>query len=154
MNCPCQSGVSYDLCCGHFISHQAVAENAQQLMRSRYTAYVLNKRDYLLHTWHPDYLPDDLQLDGDIKWLRLDIVEYSAQGHDATVEFEVLLLVEGSVEALHEKSQFVFEGGRWLYTNGEMMEPASRSWKPGRNTNCPCGSGLKFKRCCGKSNCS
>ena len=150
MNCPCHSGIKFELCCARFISHQAVAENAGQLMRSRYTAYVLNKLDYLIDSWHPDYRPADLQLDQSIKWLRLDIVQHSTLGEQATVEFEALLLVDGRVEVMHEKSQFVFERGRWLYTTGEMMQPSSKSWQPGRNAGCPCGSGLKFKRCCGK----
>jgi len=150
LNCPCQSGVSYECCCGRFISHHALAENAQQLMRSRYTAYVLTKRDYLLNTWHADYRPDELKFDDTIKWLGLDILQYSTQGMDALVEFEALLMVDGWVEALHEKSQFVQQQGHWLYTRGEMMEPTIKHWKPGRNTSCPCGSGLKFKRCCGR----
>ena len=148
MNCPCQSGKSYDLCCARFISHQMVAENAQQLMRSRYTAYVLNKLDYLIDSWHPDYRPAELQLDDDIKWIGLDIVQYSTQQNEATVEFEALLLVDGKVDALREKSQFVFDQGHWLYTTGEMMRPTHQAYKPGRNESCPCGSGLKFKRCC------
>lgn len=150
MNCPCQSGKSYDLCCGRFISHQASAENAQQLMRSRYTAYVLSKVDYLIETWHVDFCPQDLQLDEAIKWIKLDIVDYSSAGNQAVVEFEVQFLVDGRVDALHEKSQFVLERGSWLYTSGEMIEPLSKPFKPGRNSSCPCGSGLKFKHCCGK----
>ena len=150
MNCPCQSGKNYDLCCGRFISHQTVAENAQQLMRSRFSAYALNKLDYLVESWHQDYRPEYLQIDPGIKWLGLDIINYATQGDDATVEFEALLLVDQKVDAMHEKSQFVREQGRWLYATGEMMLPLTKPFEPGRNTNCPCGSGLKFKRCCGK----
>ena len=149
MNCPCQSGESYDLCCARFISHQAVAENAQQLMRSRYTAYVLNDLDYLQQSWHPDYCPEGFKLDETIKWLKLDILGCLTEGDKAEVEFEALFLVDGKVEAMREKSQFVVDQGRWLYTTGDMVEPDSKSWKPGRNETCPCGSGIKFKRCCG-----
>ncbi|MCP4076304.1 MAG: zinc chelation protein SecC [Gammaproteobacteria bacterium] len=150
MNCPCQSGESYELCCGRFISHQALAENAQQLMRSRYTAYALNEQDYLMQSWHPDYRPADLQQDDSIKWLRLDILGCLIEGDKAMVEFEAQLLLDGKVQGLHEKSQFVVDQGRWLYTSGEMIEPGFKSWKPGRNEECPCGSGFKFKRCCGQ----
>ena len=150
MNCPCQSGKSYDLCCERFISHQAVAENAQQLMRSRYTAYALNKLDYLIDSWHPDYRPVELKLDESIKWIGLEIEQYTTQQNEAIVQFEALLLVDGRVEALREQSQFTFVQGRWLYTTGEKMLPTQQVYKPGRNEICPCGSGLKFKRCCGK----
>lgn len=150
MNCPCQSGKSYDLCCKRFISHQEVAENAQQLMRSRYAAYALNKLDYLIDSWHADYQPEGLQLDEGVKWVGLDIVQHSTEKNEAIVEFEALFLVDGKVDALREKSQFVFENGQWLYTTGEMMTPTVKAFKPGRNESCPCGSGAKFKRCCGK----
>lgn len=103
-----------------------------------------------MESWHQDYRPENLQLDAEIKWLGLDIVDYASQGGQATVEFEALLLVDKQVEAMHEKSQFVFEQGRWFYTTGEMMQPVTKSFKPGRNSSCPCGSGLKFKRCCAK----
>lgn len=149
MNCPCQSGEVYERCCGRFISHQTVAENAKLLMRSRFTAYAMNKVDYLNETWHSDYRPQNLQLEDKVKWIKLDILEFSQQGETAVVEFEALLKVSDRVDALHEKSSFVFEQGRWLYTTGEMMEPTRKPWKPGRNMTCPCGSGLKFKRCCG-----
>lgn len=150
MNCPCQSGKSYDLCCARFISYQKVAENAQQLMRSRYTAYVLNNHDYLLYSWHPDFRPADLKLDESIKWIGLEIIQHSSEQNNAIVEFEARLLVDGKVDALRERSQFIFENGQWFYTTGELRPPGNRSFKPGRNESCPCGSGLKFKRCCGK----
>lgn len=149
MNCPCQSGEIYDNCCGRFITHRAVAENAQQLMRSRYSAYTLNEEGYLNQTWHADYRPKNLQLDDQVKWIKLDILDFSEQGETAMVEFEVLLRVSDKVDVMHEKSQFVFEQGAWFYTTGEMMPPTRSAWKPGRNNACPCGSGLKFKRCCG-----
>ena len=150
MNCPCQSGETYDLCCARFISHQKVAENALQLMRSRYTAYALNKLDYLIESWHQNYRPGELQLDDNIKWLNLEIIQTSTHGDGAMVEFEALLLVDGKVDSLREKSQFVLQQGHWLYTTGEMMSPSRQTYKPGRNESCPCGSGFKFKRCCGK----
>ncbi len=150
MNCPCQSGETYDSCCGRFISHQAVAENAQQLMRSRYSAYALNKLDYLIQSWHPDFRPDELQQDESIKWLGLDIINYLSGNDEAMVEFEALMLVNGKIQGMHEKSRFVLENSRWLYTSGDAMEPNCKTQKPGRNAACPCGSGFKFKRCCGQ----
>lgn len=148
MNCPCQSGESYESCCARFITHQATPENALQLMRSRYTAYVLKQGDYLKYTWLDRYSPPDLDFQQDIKWLGLDIIEYSPQGESAIVEFEARFLESGRVQGLHERSRFVRENGRWFYTDGDMMDPLIVSSKPSRNQACPCGSGKKFKRCC------
>ncbi len=146
MNCPCRSGEKYDACCGRFISHRACAENAQQLMRSRYSAYVLSDADYLMETWHADYRPADLQLDSGIQWLRLDVISFSQQQDEAVVEFEALLLVDGRVDALHESSRFLREEGRWLYTPGDAVQPTGKPLKPGPNSGCPRGSRLKFQR--------
>lgn len=153
MNCPCRlgqlsSGQTFDRCCGRFISHCALPENATQLMRSRYSAYSLGDHDYLLETWHPDFRPTRLQLDSGIRWLGLEIIASEEHGVKALVEFEASLLVAGEVSAMRERSDFVLQQGRWLYTSGEQLTPHVAPWKPTRNQDCPCGSGLKFKRCC------
>src|SRR4030065_912312 len=71
--CPCKSGQAYAVCCGAFIDHDALPATAEQLMRSRYTAYVLAREDYLLHTWHGSTRPAQLGLQdaGPVKWLGL-----------------------------------------------------------------------------------
>jgi SEC-C motif domain protein len=153
MNCPCRlgqlsSGQTFDHCCGRFISHRALPENAEQLMRSRYSAYTLGDRDYLLATWHPDFRPAQLRFDHGIRWVGLEIMASEEHGVKAQVEFEASLLVQGEVSAMHERSDFVLQQGRWLYTSGEQLAPRATPWKPARNQDCPCGSGLKFKRCC------
>lgn len=148
MNCPCQSGQTFDRCCERFITHRELAENATQLMRSRYTAFVLREADYLMETWHVDHRPAQLELDDAVRWLGLDIVDSSQGATSAVVEFEARMLVEGEVSAMRERSDFVLSHGRWLYTQGENRPPGFAPWRPGRNQACPCGSGLKFKRCC------
>lgn len=117
-------------------------------MRSRYSAYVLGKLGYLQASWHADFCPADLALDERIRWLGLTIISTGQQGHRATVEFEARLLADGRVDAIHENSNFVMSNDRWLYTDGELLEPSFTPWKPARNESCPCGSGKKFKRCC------
>lgn len=150
VNCPCQSGKKYTACCERFITQQALPENAEQLMRSRYSAFVLNQRDYLLMTWQSTHRPAQLELDTSMRWLGLRIIDTPpAQGESTTVEFEARMLLNGMVDALHERSRFVLQQGRWLYTNGELLPPSFARWKPGRNEPCPCASGKKFKRCCG-----
>jgi len=150
MDCPCQSGDLYDQCCGRFISHQQSAENALQLMRSRYTAFVKNQRDYIIQTWRADACPVDLQLDDTIRWVRLEIINWQERGEAATVEFEAWLLVDGTLQSLHERSEFVCQQGRWLYAGGKLLPSSQKPRKPARNEDCPCGSGVKYKRCCGR----
>jgi SEC-C motif-containing protein len=148
MNCPCDSGHQFDQCCGQFISHRKLPENAQQLMRSRYSAYVLLLKDYLVESWHPHHRPQELVLHKDIKWLGLALIDFQSGERTATVEFEARLLQAGKVDALHEISRFVLERDHWLYTSGDHLAPSFHPWKPGRNQTCPCGSGYRFKRCC------
>ena len=150
MDCPCLTGELYGDCCGRFISLQIHPENAEQLMRSRYSAYVLCDNDYLNKTWHPDYRPADLKLEPNLCWINLNVIGSSATADQATVEFEASFVMNGRVESLHEKSDFLKVDGQWLYTTGEMLPATHQPWKPGRNELCPCGSGKKFKRCCGR----
>ncbi len=117
-------------------------------MRSRYSAYLLCECDYLLATWHPDFRPAQLHLDSGIRWLGLEILATEEHGIKALVEFEASLLVGAEVSAMHERSDFILQQGRWLYTSGEQLAARLAPWKPARNQDCPCGSGLKFKRCC------
>jgi len=118
-------------------------------MRSRYCAHVLGDADYLRATWHEDWRPAVLSLDDGIRWLGLEIIETMEQGDQAWVEFEARLIAGGFVDALRERSRFLRVAGRWFYADGEAREPGTRRFRPGRNEACPCGSGRKFKRCCG-----
>ncbi len=85
-----------------------------------------------------------------IRWIGLTLIDSEEQDTQAIVEFEARMVVNGQIQATHEKSNFVVMQGKWLYTNGEMLAPTFQSWKPGRNEPCPCGSGKKFKRCCAR----
>jgi SEC-C motif-containing protein len=118
-------------------------------MRSRYSAYATGNVEYLEQTWHANHRPQPLQLDQHIKWLGLEILGQQSDNQQGKVEFEARCLIEGRVEAMHEDSDFICENGQWLYTTGHQLEPSFKPWKPGRNEACPCGSGKKFKRCCG-----
>jgi SEC-C motif-containing protein len=92
-------------------------------MRSRYSAYVLGREDYLLATWHPDFRPRQLTLESDQKWLGLKIRATTrglATDTAGTVEFVARYKVEGRGFRLHETSRFVREAGRWYYTDGDL----------------------------------
>ena len=117
-------------------------------MRSRYSAFALGERDYLLESWHSNHRPASLELDASIHWISLDVFQHEEDGDRATVEFEASLLCQGRVSAMRERSRFLRLQGRWYYTDGDALPAGFEAWQPGRNESCPCGSGKKFKRCC------
>ena len=144
--CPCGSGEQYRDCCQ--LLHQAKSSEvtAEQLMRSRYTAYVLGDIAYLRETWHPDTLKaapvpgETLETD----WLGLRILDHSESGKDrAEVEFVAFFLDDGGVQQLRERSRFERINGNWRYLDGEFLPPL----KLLRNDPCCCGSGRKQKKC-------
>lgn len=92
-------------------------------MRSRYSAFVLGLRDYLLATWHSDTRPATLDLDTSppTKWLGLEVKRFAATGaNTATVEFIARCKIGGRAQRLHETSRFVSEDGRWYYRDGDL----------------------------------
>ncbi|MCK6426907.1 MAG: SEC-C domain-containing protein [Burkholderiaceae bacterium] len=122
--CPCGSGRSLAACCGrwHAGPMHLQAPDAEALMRSRYSAFVLDRRDYLLATWHPDTRPAALEPpQPGLKWLGLQVRERQQQDADhATVEFVARSKLGGRAQRLHELSRFVRVDGRWLYRDGDL----------------------------------
>lgn len=122
--CPCGTGKTYTACCGRW--HQGPqalqAPTAQDLMRSRYSAFVLDKLDYLLETWHPTTRPASLEPNSPaMKWLGLAIKQARDQDADhATVEFVARNRLAGRASRMHEVSRFVREAGRWYYLDGDL----------------------------------
>lgn len=148
--CPCGSGKRLSDCCLPYLQGVRQAPTAEALMLSRYTAYCRNDSAYLQQTWHPDWLPQPFNPDTDIRWIGLKILTVEEAVENARVEFEAGLLVDGWVDFLHERSEFACINGVWLYTQGEMLSPSKARYQPAKNAPCPCGSGRKFKRCCGE----
>ena len=120
--CPCLSGETYARCCGKYHSGTQTAPTAEALMRSRYSAFAAGNRRYLLNTWHPSTRPAGLELDPDLQWRRLDIVETAAGGpldDSGVVRFRAHYR-DGSGRGVQEEtSRFVRVGGNWLYLDGE-----------------------------------
>jgi len=122
------------------------------LMRSRYSAFVLKDSKYLSLSWHPSTRPLEIDLESEpLEWLGLSVIEARNGGKDdleGMVKFRARFEHHGKPGELVENSRFIREGERWFYLDGE--PPADRSSaKVGRNEPCPCGSGKKYKRCCG-----
>jgi len=121
-SCPCGLPAPYRDCCGrwHHGALRLQAPDAQALMRSRYSAYVLDEIDYLLQTWHPATRPAALPPnEPGTKWLGLEVRRHDRQDADhETVEFVARVRLHGRASRLHEVSRFVREDGRWLYVDG------------------------------------
>ena len=124
--CPCGSALSFDECCGPLLAGRRHAATAEQLMRSRYCAYVLRDRAYLEATWHADTRPADLDLEIAPlpRWTGLSIVGTSrgqTGDSEGTVEFVARYKLNGRAHRIHETSRFVRADGRWLYLAGELQ---------------------------------
>lgn len=120
--CPCGSGAPLVACCGRFLEGKADAPDAERLMRSRYSAFVGERGDYLLATWHASRRPPAIDFDTGAKWLGLEVRRHQSTGPDsAEVEFVARWRVGGRAVRLHECSRFVREGGRWYYVDGDQF---------------------------------
>ncbi|MDW5417642.1 YchJ family metal-binding protein [Iodobacter sp. CM08] len=118
--CPCESGRVYADCCAPW--HQGTAATTpEQLMRSRYSAFVLGLHDYLLATWHATTRPETLVDEEPVRWLGLKIKQAHVNGVNGEVEFIARYKIAGKAWKLHERSRFVYEEGRWYYLDGEML---------------------------------
>ncbi|PVY79041.1 SEC-C motif-containing protein [Tamilnaduibacter salinus] len=114
-------------------------------MRSRYSAFVVRDKDYLLNTWHDSTCPPTLSLDDSPDWAALQILDSGEDGDRGQVHFRAIYRTGKGFGYLEERSDFIRENGCWFYVSGETSEG---SLKPGRNDACPCGSGRKYKACC------
>lgn len=126
--CPCGQrnarGLAQSLaaCCGRYLDHDTPAPDAERLMRSRYSAFVLGRADHLLATWHPGTRPAELSLDACVKWLGLEVRGHrTIDAEHAEVEFVARSRHTGRAQRLHERSRFVREAGRWLYVDGDLL---------------------------------
>lgn len=124
MRCPCLRGLAYAECCEPLHRGDTTAPTAEQLMRSRFSAFAVGDPDYLLATWHPSTRPETLELDPAVRWYRLDILDRAAGGPlDARgeVEFEAFWRSPDDRGSQRERSRFVREGGRWFYVDSASL---------------------------------
>lgn len=164
--CPCGSGDDFDRCCGPLLRREKQAATAETLMRSRYAAFVCKDMGYLQRT-----LDSRKRADFDAKavaawnagvtWKGLRVLSVAAGGVDdyaGTVTFEAIFERAASPGSIRETSRFKKKGGLWYYVDGRApgsnalatSPPPLSAPKIERNASCPCGSGDKYKRCCGR----
>jgi len=154
--CECGSGLRAEKCCLPLISGVREAQTAEELMRSRFVAYKLDETAYIKSTWHSSTRPEEINSDSTLAWTHLEIIDAPSvpvKSVDAYVEFKAWFIQSGVLGHMHERSRFVLENERWFYIDGEQYETTEslKSIKPGRNDPCFCGSGKKYKKCCGKN---
>ncbi|WP_331714268.1 YchJ family protein [Auraticoccus cholistanensis] len=119
-SCPCGSGRPFERCCGPVLAGRP-APSAERLMRSRYTAHVLDDRDHLRASWHPSTRPAEVVLEPGVEWLGLTVLGTERGGlldEDGRVEFRARWRRHGTEGELHEISRFVREGRHWFYLDG------------------------------------
>jgi len=157
--CPCGSGSDFEDCCGPLITGGIPAPTPEALMRSRFTAFVRGDLDHIKKTlvreerdkFDPSAARDMVET---YKWISLEILSTSLGGEKddtGTVNFAAHYKKDGAFQVHHEQSKFHREEGRWVYVDGDINPKGDpvRVDKVGRNQPCPCGSGKKFKKCCG-----
>jgi len=142
--CICGNNKTFNECCKKIISHQQNPLNAEELMRSRYSAYVQSNGAYLVYsTIKENQHTNDIALIEEfsrcVEWLKLDVLSASQW----QVEFKAYYRDNEDIKVLHEKSNFVLENNIFKYKDGLLYNS-----KVQRNETCPCGSDKKFKRCC------
>lgn len=147
--CPCQSGNFYQNCCAPL--HQKIinAKTAEQLMRSRYTAFVFQDIDYIVSTTVPNQ-QNLLDKNGLIQWAEhtqwcgLEIIShqpYLTKRH-SVVEFKAQFMTGQGICIHHERSLFVNIKQHWYFVDPTVTLPTMKEA-------CICDSGRKFKYCCG-----
>ncbi len=125
-SCPCGRGDAYGECCGRFIGGQQAPPTAEQLMRSRFTAFVLADESYLLRTWDKSTRPLGIDFDSELHWTRLHVLSSSRGGpfdDVGHVHFVALYRTRDGRGRLEEISSFARRNGTWFYVDGEF--PAS-----------------------------
>lgn len=172
MHCYCQSGQKFNECCAPYIQGLRLPAKAEQLMRSRFSAYCdgsANALLYLANSYHPlsqtdnplseitafakaahfirlevISASDELALPEQLQHLR-SLTDATIRLHCATVHFKVYFILHDKLYLLEELSRFIQTNNQWSYLDGTLTDHPPL--KLSRNDSCPCQSGKKYKHC-------
>jgi SEC-C motif domain protein len=160
--CVCGKGESIDTCCGPYLRGEKQPPTAEALMRSRYAAYAEGNVDYILATHDPARVDEVDRSSTETwskqsEWMGLEILA-TEQGTETDqtgiVEFSARYKLKGVTVSHRERAEFKRIEGRWYFVDGqEIAPPPAKRLAPeiGRNDPCVCGSGKKYKKCCGRA---
>jgi len=156
--CPCCSGKNFVECCKSIIEGKVIAANPVELMRSRYTAHACKNMPHIIRTMRGKALKlfDKEKTEEEwfelCNWIKLEIIDASAVDKNSKhgiVEFKAYCVFNGEEQILHERSKFSKIDNQWYYISGQHKNAVIHAAdKVGRNEECPCGSGKKYKKCC------
>ena len=159
MPCLCGRPARLEACCLPFLDGERTPATAEELMRSRYVAYVRGAMDYLEQTQHPSTRSrfdrsSATEWSRRSRWLGLEVLETVAGGprdDEGVVSFVARFIDSATqqVQEHRERSRFLRHEGRWTYVDGGAPPARRQKARVGRNDPCPCGSKRKYKRCCG-----
>lgn len=152
LKCLCGSGLSYEQCCMPLLTECNKAQNAEQLMRSRFVAYAMANANYIVKTYVEEIantiLIDEIKSWAlENKWVKLTVHSTDLSAYPALVEFSAFYINQKTLFEMREVSRFVKEYDEWKYQDGDIVLHEALK-ELNRNDLCPCGSGKKFKRCC------
>ncbi|MBD1557884.1 YchJ family protein [Vibrio sp. S9_S30] len=165
-HCPCGNPQPYQDCCEIVHLNHAAAAQPEMLMRARYSAHVKGLVDFVVNTYHPSKKAneqrEDIARSVNSDWCKLDVINTESGSHadEGYVEFKAYFNEDNKQYCLGERSRFLRENGVWYYIDGifpeetqpmedpRLSQPVT-NLKVGRNDPCICGSGKKFKKCCG-----
>lgn len=134
-------------------------KTAEELMRARYHAYETCDMEFIKESHDPDNTEGIDQAEcekwaRESQWLGLEIISTTKGGEDdkdGIVEFKATYIENGKTIVHHERSYFVKRNGVWFYQKWlPITSTRINENRVGRNDPCPCGSGKKYKKCCGK----
>lgn len=158
--CHCGTDRTFDECCAPYLEGGEIPSTAEALLRSRYSAFATGALEYIRETLHPDQRKDfdekgarDWALNSE--WLGLQIHSTDGGGAEEEsghVDFVARYRQKGIPQEHREHAEFRKLDGKWYFWDAEFVKPETvrrEEPKVGRNDPCPCGSGKKFKKCCG-----
>lgn len=157
--CYCGSGKDFAGCCEPVIKGETSARTPEELMRARFVAHCVKDYGFLVESTHPDHRDGVSESEiaewaTHVNWTGLDVHSATPGETDDAgyVSFTAHFTIKDVAQELREDASFVRVDDQWFYVDGHVygQDPYVRETpRIGRNEPCPCGSGKKYKKCCG-----